>query len=81
MRGDDGVSIEVFQDLILTSRDGQRPALRDGLHRNATPPWRHAEDLEREFPNTSAEFLAFQRVPGENLAASGPDALRAGGWV
>ena len=71
MCGDEAVSIEVFQDLTLTSRDGQRSALRDALHRNATPPWRHAEEREREFPNTASEFLAFERAPGDNLAASG----------
>ena len=37
MSGDEAVSIEVFQDLTLTSRDGQRSALRDALHRNAAP--------------------------------------------
>ncbi|MCY4382328.1 MAG: hypothetical protein OXE44_04180 [Nitrospinae bacterium] len=71
MCGDEAVSIEVFQDLTLTARDGQRSALRDALHRNATTPWRHAEEREREFPTTSSEFLAFQRASGDNLAASG----------
>ena len=71
MCGDEVFSIEVFQDLTLTSPDGQRPALRDALHRNATLPWRHAEERERQFPNTSPEFLVFQRAPGDNLAASG----------
>ena len=71
MYGDEAVSIEVFQDLILSSCDGQRPALREALHRNATAPWHHAEERESEFPMTSHEFLAFQRAPGDNLAASG----------
>ena len=71
MCGDEAVSIEVFQDLNLTSRDGQRSALRDALRRSATPPWRHADERERRFPNTPSEYLAFQRNPGDNLAASG----------
>ena len=71
MSGDEAVSIEVFQDLTLISSDGQRSALRDALRRNAAPPWRHAEEREREFPNTSREFIAFQRASGDNLAASG----------
>lgn len=71
MSGDEAVSIEVFQDLTLTSRDGRRTALRDALHRNASPPWRHAEEREREFPDTSREFLVFQRASGDALAASG----------
>lgn len=37
MSGDEAVSIKVFQDLTLTSCDGQRSALRDALHRNAAP--------------------------------------------
>ena len=53
MCSDEAVSIEVFQDLTLTSRDGQRPALRDALRRSAAAPWRHAEEKEREFPDTS----------------------------
>ena len=71
MCGDQTVSIEVFQDLTLTSRDGQRSALRDALHRNAAPPWRHAEERERELPATSREFLAFQRASGDDFPASG----------
>ena len=71
MSGKQAISIEVFQDLILTSRDGQRSTLRDALHRNAAPPWRHAEEKEREFPDMSREFLAFQRASGNDLAASG----------
>ena len=71
MCGHEAVSIEVFQDLTLTSRDGQRLALRDALRRSAAAPWRHAEEREREFPDTSYEFLAFQRAPGDSLAASG----------
>lgn len=71
MSGDEAVSIEVFQDLTLTSRDGRRTALRDALHRNASPPWRHAEEREREFPDTLREFLVFQRASGDDLAASG----------
>lgn len=71
MRGNEAVCIEVFQDLILTSCDGHHSALREALCRNTTPPWRHAEERELEFPETSREFLAFQRVPADNLAASG----------
>ena len=71
MSGDEAVSIEVFQDLTLTSRDGQRSALRDALHRSAAPPWRHAEERERELPDTAREFLTFQRASGDDLAASG----------
>lgn len=57
--------------MTLTLCDGQRSALREALHRNATPPWRHAEEREREFPKTSHEFLAFQRSPADDLAESG----------
>lgn len=71
MRGDQAISIEVFQDLTLISRDGQRSALRNALRRSATAPWHHAEEREREFPSTSSEFLAFQRAPGDDLATSG----------
>ena len=71
MCGDEAVSIEVFRDLTLTSRIAQRPALRDALRRSAAAPWRHAEEREQEFPDTSYEFLAFQRAPADNLPASG----------
>ena len=71
MYGDEVALIEVFQDLTLTSCDGERSALREALHRNATPPWRRAKERERKFPKTPREFLAFQRVPTDNLAASG----------
>lgn len=71
MRDDESLFIEVFQDLILTSYDGQRAALRGALHRNATPPWRHAEERERAFHKAPHEYLAFQRFPSDDIAASG----------
>lgn len=71
MRGNEAVCIEVFQDLTLTSSAGQRSALCEALSRNAMPPWRHAEEREREFSKTSREYLAFQRASADNLAASG----------
>ncbi len=71
MSGDETVSIEVFQDLTLTSCEEQRSALRDVLHRNAAPPWCHAEEREHQFRGTTREFLAFQRASADNLAASG----------
>ncbi|MDE0520756.1 MAG: hypothetical protein OXH79_02240 [Boseongicola sp.] len=71
MSDDKPLSIEVFQDLTVTSRHGQRSAVREALRRSAGPPWNHAKARERELSEESHEYLAFQRAAADGLAASG----------
>ena len=71
MSNDEDIFIEVFQDLTLTSCDGKHAVLRGALYRNATPPWRHAEERELALHNSTREYPAFQRSPSDDIAASG----------
>jgi len=70
MSNDENIFIEVFQDLILTSCDARHAVLREALYRNATSPWRHAEESELALHKSTREYLAFQRSPSDNIAAS-----------
>lgn len=66
-------SIEVMQDLHLHCANDQHSSLRDALHRHTAPPWRHAEEKERELANTLSdmpEYLMFERSAEQELAAA-----------
>jgi len=66
-------SIEVFQDLRLSSPGHTRSSLREILLSRVAPPWRHAEDRERtldEISKDALEHLIFERSAAADLPAS-----------
>jgi len=62
--------IEVFQDLILASCDGQHSSICEALRRNAAPPWHHAQERDLATHNSMHKYVAFQRSSSDDIAAS-----------
>ena len=66
-------SIEVMQDLHLHCIHDQHSLIRGALHRHTAPPWRHAEEKERELVDTLSEmpeYLMFEHSAEQDLAAA-----------
>lgn len=69
-----GDSIEVFQDLFLVFPDERRKEICDALRQQAKAPWRYAEEKARLLDENTGEYekwMAFEREPGDDIAASG----------
>ena len=60
-------SIEVFQDLFLTTHDGGRQELRDKLRQHAKAPWRYSEEHKLAL---GEDMMNFEREGVNDIEAS-----------